>query len=143
MSATQQVDTSDILGFEFSAYQDKIKSMALSEPSKYFRLREVVQSKVKKDAVENLYKVFFNILRNGTDKDGTAISAPAIGGVGGGAAVPLGKVGYPTMKTNEFALNASATLNEILDELIEIILPIDYKNIAMSKMKLKGEANTA
>ena len=47
---------------------------------------------------------------------------------------------YPNQKITEFALGAAKTLDAICDECIEIILPLNYRDLAESRLARKGES---
>jgi hypothetical protein len=121
------VDTSDFLGFKYAEYCNEIYGLALSEPTKYFALRKEVLKKAKTDAVGDLYKTFYNLLSKGQDKAGNAI-------------LDGREPGFPQQKVNEFALGAAATLDKIIQDAINIILPLDYKEMATERLAQKGGA---
>jgi hypothetical protein len=82
-----------------------------------------VLDKVKNEAINNMYDVFFNVLNEGkvgTDfiiRDGSKIYSPS----------------YPEQEINSFCLSACKTLEQIVDECVEILIPIDYNKILNSK----------
>jgi hypothetical protein len=45
---------------------------------------------------------------------------------------------YPEQKVSEIALSAANTLDNILNKVIELILPIDYKDIALKRIGERG-----
>lgn len=128
-----QLNTNDVLGFDYEMYVSSIRALALSKPDEYFKLRRDVLQKVKKDAVGNLYKTFFNVLSLGQDIDGRAI----------------GKLGsndefrpcYPSQKINDFAISVASDLADHINRCIDIILPDDFEKIASNKLNLKGRAS--
>jgi hypothetical protein len=128
-----QIDTNDVLGFNYQQYVAEIRALALSKPSDYFSLRRAVLAKVKRDAVGDLYKTLFNVLSLGIDKEGNKI-----GVLGGGNFIP----GYPSQKINDFAIEVAEDLAEHLNNAIDIILPDDFEKIASNKLCIKGNANT-
>jgi hypothetical protein len=130
MANNFKVDPASFLGLDYAEYKNNIYAKALSEPSEYFKLRKAVLKKVKTDAVTDLYTTFYNLLTDGTDKGGQAIE---------GLTDPPPH--YPSQKVSEFALSAAKTLDDILNECIEIILPIDYKDLASRRLEEKGRAN--
>jgi hypothetical protein len=89
----------------------------------YAKIRQDVLDKVKNKAINNMYDTFFDVLNEGTvDKapiiaDGSKIYKPA----------------YPEQEINSFCLSACKTLESIVDECIEILIPIDYNKILNSK----------
>ena len=124
-----QVDTSDYLGFKYEQYKNDLYAMALSKPSDYFALRKKVIEAVKTQAVGDIYKSFFNILSKGLDKEGQTNLIRNM------------EPCYPQQEVSKIALKASKTLNSILDEVIEIILPQNFKDLANQRLVQKSEQN--
>jgi hypothetical protein len=48
---------------------------------------------------------------------------------------------YPQQKVTEFALGAAKTMDALCDECVEIILPLNYRDLAEQRLARKGEAN--
>jgi hypothetical protein len=128
MTTTFKIDTSDYLSIDYNAFRDDMLELALAKPSDYFKLRKRVLQTVKKDAVENIYTTYYNLLTEGLDKDGNAIINAAW------------QPRYPKQLVNQFALGASKTIDKIAEEAVEIILPRNYKDIANERTSTKGKA---
>ena len=86
----------------------------------------------KTDAIGDIYKSFSNILGEGKDKAGGAIIT-----VSGTTYKPS----YPAQEVSKIALKAARTLDDILNEVIEIILPSDFKQLANNRAVQKSEQN--
>jgi hypothetical protein len=133
-----RVSTSNYLGSDFEGYCDDVYALALSKPEQYFAIRKQVLKEVKMGAVRNLYSTFYNVLSKGegTDEAGNpkGMSAPA------GVFFRESPPSYPNQKINEFALSAAKTLSKIVDECVEILLPLDYKDIAKTRLADKSRA---
>ena len=123
-----KLDTADYLSIEYSAFRDDMLELALSKPSDYFALRKKVLQKVKKDAVANMYKTYYNLLSAGLDLEDQPID-------------DLFKPHYPKQLVNQFALGAAKTIDKIAEDAIELLLPRNYKDIANERTstKSKGE----
>ena len=130
-----ELDPSDYLGIEHEAFKAKILQLALSKPSEYFELRKDVLEAVKKDAVQQQYKIYYNLLTKG-EKAGTAGSI--IAGKGNAA---LFVPNVPKQKVNEFALKAAKTIDAIAEEAIEMLLPSDYRKIAEARTSQRTTGN--
>ena len=128
-----EITPDDYLGFKYEEYKNDLYAMALSKPSEYFNLRKKVLQKVKTEAIGDIYKSFFNILSKGTDKAGTQVIV--IDGVG--AVAPS----YPQQEVSKIALKAARTLDEILEEVIDIIMPANFKDLANSRAVQKSDQN--
>ena len=123
-----KLDTADYLSIEYNSFRDDMLELALSKPSKYFELRKKVLQAVKKDAVENMYTTYYNLLSTGTDVKGNPIEDGFI-------------PHYPKQLVNQFALGAAKTIDKIAEDAIELLLPRNYKDIANERTstKSKGE----
>ena len=120
-----EINTDDYLGFEYEEYLNNINAMAISKPSDYYKMRAELLARVKKKVVKDVYDAYYKLL-----------TSEPIGKFNGQDLIPH----YPTQKASKFALEASATTNAILNKALEIVLPIDYSNIANQKLVQKGEA---
>ena len=49
---------------------------------------------------------------------------------------------YPEQKTNQFCLDAASTLQEIVNELVEMLMPIDYNTLMNKRLGQLGNAKT-
>jgi len=127
-----RIDANQYLGHSFESYRDYLFSLAISDPSKYFKIREAVVTHVKREAVKNLYQTLFN----------TLIYGKKTGPTGAWISQDLQKEPQvPSAKVNEICLSAAKTLDHILDEVLDLIVPLDYKTIATRRLTLQGEAN--
>ena len=133
MSNKFQLDTNDVLGFNYASYVANVRALALSKPADYFKLRKEVLKKVKEDAVGNLYRTLFNVLSKGTDLSGNPIGTL-------GSSTDM-QPGYPSQKINDFAIQVASDLADHINRAIDIILPDDFEKLASGKMSLKGRAN--
>ena len=121
----------DILGLQFSQYKQKVYSLSVTNPTEYFATREKMEEILKRVLVTNMYDVIYNLLRygiindNGTEKQVCVSSASPF---------------YPSNMVNDEATKISATLNSIIDDIIDIIHPSDYEALALDKMRLKAKA---
>jgi hypothetical protein len=126
MAANQdnfRVDPNNYLGHQYESYLSKMYTLALSRPTDYLALRETVREKVKRAAVETIYKEYYSILTQGKLASGASV-------YGSTQYTPA----YPQQKVNDFCLSAAASLNEILDDLCEIIIPDKMNEIMGDKI---------
>jgi hypothetical protein len=121
-----RINPSNYLGNDHQQYQNDMYAIALSQPEKYFRLRRQVLQRLKTDAIGDVYTKFYDFLVEGD--------------IGGTNALEGNKPCYPKQKVSELALSAANTLDKILDHIIEIVLPIDYKDISLKRLQDKGTA---
>jgi hypothetical protein len=132
-----KVEPSNYLGHDFQCYCNEVYALALSHPEKYFEMRKNVLNKLKKDEMIKVYDLFYDLLVDGTITTGVGINATTSN------VVNDFKPSYPKQKVAQIALSASSTLENILNEVIEIILPIDFKNIALRRLSDRGGSGLA
>ena len=140
-----KINTTNYLGIGHSTFKNKLLEIALTQPAQYFKIRENVLKNVKERAISNMYDTFYSVMTEGTvKKEGVSGNAAydSENLVGGGIDVTKVFVpNYPNQKVTEFALGAAKTLDAICDECIEIIMPLDYKDLAEARLARKGEAD--
>jgi len=130
MAENFKIETDDYLSYNYDEYRNSLYALALTKPSDYFTLRSTVLAAVKKKAVANVYETFFNVLSKGIVENNAMLETVRAGGPA-----------YPKQLVTKIALKAARTLDSILNEVIEIILPQDYKTLANLSMVTKSQAN--
>ena len=123
-----KVNTSNFLGFEYNRYINDLQALAMSKPSEYYELRSAVLEALKEKVVKEVYDSYYDLLTEGKIKDSKAIM---------GNRNPA----YPCQKASEFALGAASTVNKILDDCLEIILPESHMDVAKLRLTKKGDAS--
>ena len=134
MSNEYKVNPSNFLGIEHSAYKNEILALALSEPSKYYQLRKIVVSSMKTGFVTQAYDSFYNLLSEGKSPDNNSAA-------NGAASADLFVPNLPKQEINQFALRAAKTLDAMVEEAIELVLPANHLTIAHKIDRGKSEAN--
>ena len=125
-----QFEPDDYLGLKYEEYKNDMYALAISFPREYFKLRKNVLKSVKTQAIGDIYTTFYNVLSQGTDKEGVNIINPR-------GETDLSP-GYPKQEVSKIALKAARTLDSILDEVIGIILPLNYKHLATIRSEQKA-----
>ena len=149
MSSQFELDTNNVLGFDFSAYSSQVKALAISKPDQYYEMRADVLEIVRRDAVKDLYKTLYHVLKSGKDKDGKVFTkkseatillpeGPNIKLFGQGKFIS----NYPEQKINDFCIQVAQELGDHINRAIDIILPDDFEKIAAGKLTLAGRART-
>ena len=134
---TFNIDTGDYLGIKYESFKDEMLALALAEPSEYFKLRKAVLQRVKQQAVEDQFRIYYNLLTAGTSKEGADIIRDGAG-VKPETAAKF-KPNYPKQLTSQFALGAAKTIDKIAEEAVEILLPKDYKSISQDRFSKIAE----
>ena len=122
------IDTEDFLGLKYEAYKNDLYAMALSTPADYMKLRKETLAVVKNQCIKDIYTQFYNLLSKGEDLNGTQIGS-------------LPAPGYPAQMVSKFALKAARTLDGILEEAIEIILPLNFKELSTKRLEDQSKQN--
>ena len=139
-----KIDVSDFRGIEHEEFRTNLLNLALTEPTKYNKLRMDVLKKVKKAAVDNQYAIYYYLLTEGygVADDGKSRSGLHIlAGTGSAAQITLFKPNVPKHIVNEFAMKASATIDKIAEEALNMIMPKDWKEIADQRLYSKTKGN--
>ena len=122
----------DVLGIQFNQYKNEVYSASITDPSTYFKKRNEMEILLKEVLVTNMFNTIYDLLRYGIikDKNGVEIKVCI------GEAVPY----YPSNLVNDEAQKITATFNEIIDDIIKILMPADYEDIARDKLRIKARA---
>jgi len=123
-----QIDTSDFLGLNYESYKNDLYALALATPSEYMKLRKETLAVVKNQCIKDIYTQFYNLLSKGEDLNGVKI---------GNLPAP----GYPAQMVSKFALKSARTLDTILEEAIEIILPLNFKELSTKRLEDQSKQN--
>ena len=122
------IDTEDFLGLKYEAYKNELYALALSTPADYMKLRKETLAVVKNQSIKDIYTQFYNLLSKGEDINGAQIST-------------LPPPGYPAQLVSKFALKCARTLDSILEEAIEIILPLNFKELSTKRLEDQSKQN--
>jgi len=141
MASVFRVDAKNQLGLDFQKTRSKLLAIALSKPESYYTLRENVITAITESSVEQAYNSYWNLLTKGVynkvNEDGTS------GGVGQLVWPTDGKEFEPNLpesEVNKFALKVARAVQEIAEEAVDEILPMDIDSLAKRKSKSLLEA---
>jgi hypothetical protein len=126
------VDPNNYLGHQYRNFKTVLYKLALTNPEGYFQLRENVLKAVQQDAVKNLYQTIFKLLDSGTTADGTQLIRIDGDNI---------KVGYPRQQINTLSLSMAETLDEMLEHVVNVIIPHDFTSIMEKKLKIAGDTS--
>jgi hypothetical protein len=126
-----KLNTSNYIGFEYKKYLNEMKGMALTDPKKYATLRNEAVNKLADNLSKQWYEITYDILTNGqTDnaKDSINLGLPA-------------KPSYPAQELAKLALSHTQTIVDMMDEIVELLVPENYLSTAMSQLEAKRSTN--
>jgi hypothetical protein len=101
------------------------------------KMRSVIIDKVKKENMETMYKLFYNLLTTGTENDGRT----SLVNVRGGDAewIQLFVPNMSKQQVSEIALGAVKTMNGLIDSVMEDLIPKNFLNISHNVTKKNTE----
>ena len=125
-------DPNDVLGLQYNKYKNSLYSDSLSKPSEYFKLKGVLEEELKTVLVSNMYKTIYDLLRYGIiDK------TPMCGkDAAGNERIP----GVPSAIVNKMSLQITKTFDDFMDEIIAILMPPNYLELAKNKLIEKSNS---
>ena len=128
-------DPNDVLGLQDKKYQSSLYSESLRKPSEYFKLKQDLEDKLKEKLVGDMNKVVYSLLRYGVVGDDHVCgytdatkNIPRIPGV-------------PSSRVNELSMQITATLNDFMNEIIAILMPPSFLQLAESELTIKSESS--
>ena len=134
------VSPTNYLGSDHADHVSKCYSLALSDPKKFYLARQIVTQNLKRTVVKEFYTMIYNALSTATQKDGTT---SIYLGTSGSPVISSTEypVQFPTQKINEIALGFVSTLNSMLDEITDIIMPDTINKTMEQKLAKIGKAD--
>ena len=136
MAMNWQVDPSDYMGHKYEQYKNKLLAKAMTTPSAYYDTQSQVIEQLNTFVGETLYKIFYDLLTKGLLPDGKCGTTQMK--IGNENLVPA----WPGQAATAFSLEASNTIDKIISECVEIILPKKHTDIATMKISDKSKALT-
>ena len=124
------IDIKNELGLNYKKVRGDLLATSLAKPQNYYTLRNEIISSLTEAQVETMYRVVWLCLRNGQKPNGDPITyrnaenAPT-------QFVPQ----VPEHIIGEFASKAAKTIENLMEDIIEQILPDDYLALAQSRQK--------
>lgn len=132
--ALEPIDPSQYLGLEYNTWKNNAFAYALSNPTAYFKLKSDVESKLKKAMVKQIYNIIYGALNDGKDTKGDSLFSTT-----GAAALNGQKPQYPLQKIQKLSLDASATMEEEMNKILNILFPSDFNEIFAAKLNKEGK----
>jgi hypothetical protein len=140
-----KIDVADFRGIEHEEFRTNLLNLALTKPTDYNKLRMHVLRKVKKAAVNAQYGIYYYLLTEGCtpSEDGKTKSNNVLFDAKDGIDTyqNIFRPCIPKNLVNEFAMKASATIDKIAEEALNMILPDDWKTIADQRLYTKTKGN--
>ena len=124
------IDIKNELGLSYKKVRGDLLATSLAKPQNSYALRNDIISSMTEAQVEEMYKVVWLCLRNGQKPTGDPITyRNAADNIT--QFVPQ----VPEHIIGEFASKAAKTIENLMEDIIEQILPDDYLALAQSRQK--------
>ena len=124
------IDIKNELGLNYKKVRGDLLATSLAKPQNYYALRNTIISAMTEAQVESMYKVVWLCLRNGQTPDNNPITYKNAEN----ATVQFVPQ-VPEHIIGEFASKAAKTIESLMEDIIEQILPDDYLALAQSRQK--------
>ena len=126
------VDPSNFQGHQYSQYKNYLMSVALTTPSEYYKLQTDVIEQLNVKIAKLIYKQLFLLLTKGILPDGTSMTI---------GTKPLNPA-FPSQAVADFCIDAANTIDKIIRDATEVILPASHLDVAEMQMESKSKTNT-
>ena len=126
------VDPSNFQGHQYSQYKNYLMSTALTTPSLYYELQSNVIEQLNVQIAKLIYKQLFLLLTKGILPDGKKMK------IDGKDLNPA----FPSQAAADFCIDAANTIDKIIRDATEVILPASHLDVAKMQMEHKSKTNT-
>jgi hypothetical protein len=133
MSETSKfyIDIANELGLGYKKNRAVLLGTALGKPANYYNLRAHLVDVLTEKQVKDAYKMYWDILKLGHLPNQTKPHSFKNGNDGDSNLVP----DLPEHLINKFASRVAATIEEMAEECVNLIMPEDFLKLAHEKQK--------
>ena len=124
-----KLNTSNYIGFQYKTYLNQMKAVALTKPSDYAVMRNDIVTKLADELSKEWYDRTYEILTEGTLKGASL----GLQNAEKKAIAPS----YPAQELAKLALSHTQTIVDMMDEIVELLVPENYLSTAMSQLESK------
>lgn len=118
---TFKLNTSNYIGFEYKKYLNEMKALALTNPTEYARVRNETVTELTDQISKSWYEQVYNVLTDGSNEIKALNKKPS----------------YPQQELAKIALSHTQTIVDMMDEIVELLLPEKYLATAMNQLEAK------
>ena len=135
-----KVDTDNALGFQYDEFKNNLMQLSLTDSKAFFSLKNAITSNIKKTMIKRMYQTFYNLMSIGATTD-SAGKAGNPGSAADRSTVPADFFipNLPSKRVSDFAMKAGRTLEALLLECINEIMPKDYYDLASERARKKSD----
>ena len=131
-----RIDPDNYLGLQHDKFKSDMMQIALTNPTRYYALRNNVMQNTVRTVVKEMYNTVYLLLTKGklidTDLSGSASNDPE-----SKRAIDEGGKFVPNMSEKEvsdFSMSVATTVRTMLVQAIHKLLPDDYINLASARL---------
>ena len=124
-----KIDIANSLGLSYKKQRADLLGLALGKPANYYALRAKLVEDLTISQVEHFYDMYWELLKEGKI-NGTQVRYEGVDG----KPYPL-VPDLPEFLINKFASKVSATIEDMADEAVSMIMPDDFLKLAHEKQK--------
>ncbi len=128
-----KLNTSNYIGFQYKTYLNQMKAVALTKPSDYAVMRNNIVNELADKLSKEWYDRTYEILTEGK-LNGVSLG---LKNAEGKAVVPS----YPAQELAKLALSHTQTIVDMMDEIVDILVPENYLATAMHQLEAKRSLN--
>ena len=126
-----RVSANDYLGSYYNDHRSKMVSLCLSNPTLFNKAKAKVLELLKREIVDQSYDLVFNALSKGE------VNRKQI--YGGILELRDYPIRYPSHLINDEALSFSSSINHLLTDIVDIIMPEEINQLANAKLSQIGK----
>ena len=130
-----KTDPNNYLGSEYNNHLAAMYALALSSPKEFYSARANASNALKTKIIKEFYDTIYLALSEAKTSAGLIYG----GAISGGRLEERFGCKYPKQKINEKALSFVSTLNDMMDEIIEIIMPNSINRVVDDKLAKVGD----
>ena len=127
-----KVDVGNYMGHKYEQYKNYLMSAALTTPNLYYELQSKVIEQLNVQIAKLIYKQLFLLLTQGKLPDGNKMQ------IGGKDLNPA----FPSQAAADSCIDAANTIDKIIRDATEVILPASHLDVAKMQMGHKSKTNT-
>jgi len=126
------VDPANFQGHQYSQYKNILMSKAMTTPSEYYDLQTKVIDQLNVQIAKTIYKQLFLLLTKGKLPDNSQLK------IGSTNLNPA----FPSQTAADFCIDAANTIDKIISDAVEVILPASHLDIARMQIEKKSKIST-
>jgi len=128
-----KLNTSNYIGFQYKTYLNQMKAVALTKPSDYAVMRNNIVNDLADKLSKDWYDRTYEILTEGKLNN----SPLGLEDSKGNSIQPS----YPAQELAKLALSHTQTIVDMMDEIVDILVPENYLATAMHQLEAKRSLN--